>query len=344
MTEKKELVEFNYLRAIGIILVVLGHSFPYIDSIENNFFRYVHSLIYSFHMPLFIMISGFFAYKSLNIKSFKEYKSFIFNKFKRLMVPYFLISALTIPIKLLLNKFSERPLVLSEIMKDILLYPWNNPIIFFWYIYVLFLIFLIAPIIFKINKYIVLLIFTLLSILPLEGVHIFGISTIFKYSIFFFLGVYINEIYLNKRNSIINKPINILNMLIFVIIPYIIFFMNLNIISLEKSLISSMIINLFWIFKGPLGIYVSFTLSVFIYRLKILNKMFNLLSKYSFDIYLLSWFPQIFVRILFLQVLNLNYGFVSLLSFISGFTPIILSIIILRRFKVTKSLFLGIPK
>ncbi|WP_242861611.1 acyltransferase family protein, partial [Candidatus Arthromitus sp. SFB-turkey] len=92
---KINLIEFNYLRAIGIFLVVLGHSFPYIDETNFQLYKYIHSLIYSFHMPLFIMISGFFAYKILTINSFKQYKLFISSKFKKLMIPYFTISFLT---------------------------------------------------------------------------------------------------------------------------------------------------------------------------------------------------------------------------------------------------------
>ena len=42
---KVNLIEFNYLRAIGIFLVVLGHSFPYIDETNFQLYKYIHSLI-----------------------------------------------------------------------------------------------------------------------------------------------------------------------------------------------------------------------------------------------------------------------------------------------------------
>lgn len=343
--KNKTLVEFNYLRAIGIFLVVLGHSFPYIDEINVNFYKYIHSLIYSFHMPLFILISGIFAYKTLSINSMKEYKSFIIGKFKRLMIPYFVISMLTIPIKLVLNKFSERPIILSEIIKDIILYPWNNPIIFFWFIYVLFLIFLFTPIVVRLNKYLVLGIFFLLSISPIPNIEILGISTIFKYSIFFFIGLYMYPIYINSRDRLLHIKCDPIKFILIVMIPMILFFMNLNIFTYSPNYISLCIINTFSLLKSLLGIYVCFIICLFIYKLKEIkwiSYIFNGLSKYSFDIYLLSWFPQIFARIVFLQILNLNYNLVVIISLISGFIPIIISKFILRKFKLTKTMLLGI--
>lgn len=342
---KINLIEFNYLRAIGIFLVVLGHSFPYIDEININLYKYVHSLIYSFHMPLFILISGIFAHKTLYIKSLKGYTKFISIKFKRLMIPYFLISALTIPIKLILNKFSERPIVLSEIIKDILLYPWNNPIIFFWFIYVLFLIFLFTPILVKLNKHIVLGAFFILSILPIPNIEFMGISTILKYSIFFFIGLYSYPAYISIRDNILNIKLKPIKSILLIIIPFVIFFMNINIPTSSHKFISLCIINTLYILKSLLGIYVCFIICIFIYKLreiKWISYIFKTLYTYSFDIYLLSWFPQIFVRILLLQILNLNYNLVVIISIISGFTPIIVSKFILRKFKLTKSILLGI--
>ena len=331
---KIKLKEFDYLRAIGIFLVVLGHSFPYIDEISSPFFKYIHSIIYSFHMPLFFLISGFFAYKILFIKRFKDYKSFIVSKFKRLIIPYLTISFITIPIKFILNRFSERSISDSNVFIDIFLYPWNNPIIFFWFIYVLFLIFLFSPLIVKLNKYIVLSLFFILSIIPIKNIQFLGISTIFSYSIYFFIGLYIREIYITNRDKILNFKPTILYSFLYVLIPFIIFILNI-----PTSIKAGMF------FKALLGIYMSFVLCVFIYNCKnnkYLKNTLNSLSYYSFDIYLLSWFPQIFARVLFYQVLKLDYTLVVLFSLILGFTPILASKYILRKFPITKILFLGI--
>ena len=69
------------LKALGIVLVVLGH----IASPISDF-------IYSWHMPLFFMISGFFIKTEANIKDL------IIKDWKRLMIPYFIFSALALAI------------------------------------------------------------------------------------------------------------------------------------------------------------------------------------------------------------------------------------------------------
>lgn len=69
----------TYLKAFGIITVILGH----IASPFNAF-------IYSWHMPLFFMIAGFF------IKSEIELKNLVINDFKRLMLPYFIFAVIAI--------------------------------------------------------------------------------------------------------------------------------------------------------------------------------------------------------------------------------------------------------
>ncbi|HJD00980.1 MAG TPA: acyltransferase [Candidatus Dwaynia gallinarum] len=342
---KINLIEFNYLRAIGIFLVVLGHSFPYIDETNFKLYKYIHSLIYSFHMPLFIMISGFFAYKILTINSFKQYKLFISSKFKKLMIPYFTISFLTIPIKFILNKFSERAVVLSEVLIDIFLYPWNNPIIFFWFIYVLFLMFLFSPIVVKLNKYIVLSLFFVLSIIPMNNIQFMGITTTLKYSIFFFIGVYLRDYYMKNRNVFFNFKFKQICSIFLILIPYIIFILNINVTLNNQNPLSLTLSNFLYILKALLGIYISFVNCIIIYKFKPFKKLGFVLEKisyYSFDIYLLSWFPQIFCRIIFYQIFNLNYHLVVLISLILGFSPIIISKFILRKFNFTKKIILGI--
>lgn len=72
MKNKRE----NYIdiaKAIGIILVVLGHTdFPYIQ------------IIYQFHLPLFFFLSGVV----LNDQKVKNIKHYIFQKVKSLYVPF----------------------------------------------------------------------------------------------------------------------------------------------------------------------------------------------------------------------------------------------------------------
>lgn len=63
-------IEFDIMKGIGILLMIIGHLTPFITNV-----------IFSFHMPLFFIISGYFfkpAPVTLRLK----------NDFKRLILPY----------------------------------------------------------------------------------------------------------------------------------------------------------------------------------------------------------------------------------------------------------------
>lgn len=70
--EKQRCAEFDILKGLGILLVMLGHT-P-IDGMSKV-------LIYSFHLPLFFMVSGFF-YKKQSIRTYAQ------KLFKRLILPW----------------------------------------------------------------------------------------------------------------------------------------------------------------------------------------------------------------------------------------------------------------
>lgn len=74
---RKENIKLTYLKAVGIILVVLGHSGGGI-SFASDWFPY-----YSFHMPLFIFASGYFY------KNKSDFFGYIKKRFLRLVLPYY---------------------------------------------------------------------------------------------------------------------------------------------------------------------------------------------------------------------------------------------------------------
>lgn len=77
----KRLIGIDYLKVLGIYLMVLGHSPLLSDGLK--------SIIYSFHMPLFFMISGLF-FKNQDIKGI------IRKSFNSLLIPYFLINLINL--------------------------------------------------------------------------------------------------------------------------------------------------------------------------------------------------------------------------------------------------------
>ncbi|MCB0807227.1 MAG: acyltransferase family protein [Bacteroidales bacterium] len=93
MVTSKKIEWIDIAKGIGILLVVYGHCQP--PLVVNKF-------IYAFHMPLFFFISGY-----LFSRRKKEFKPFLNGKIKRLLVPYFVFSILSIPIQYLRFRMGE---------------------------------------------------------------------------------------------------------------------------------------------------------------------------------------------------------------------------------------------
>ena len=95
--------QIDYAKAIGIIMVVVGH----VGSLITNNVQLV-KYIYSFHMPLFFIISGV----QIGIRTASKHESTHCAKgFKRLMIPYFLWSLLYIVIGMTENGISIKYIV-----------------------------------------------------------------------------------------------------------------------------------------------------------------------------------------------------------------------------------------
>ena len=96
--------EYDVLRVILVILVLVGHSIYYCVNTEYggieyglkefNIFGILNNIFYYitiFHMPLFFALSGaLFANSNLG-KSKRNFKELVKNKFKRLIIPFIFI-------------------------------------------------------------------------------------------------------------------------------------------------------------------------------------------------------------------------------------------------------------
>lgn len=95
--EKLNFIDIS--KAIGIILVVVGHYYPDNAPIYYDSFR---SYIYTFHMPLFLFLSGcMFVYTRKKESVFCTLK----RKLNRLAIPYLIVSVLIIGLKLVTQRF-----------------------------------------------------------------------------------------------------------------------------------------------------------------------------------------------------------------------------------------------
>lgn len=209
---RKNYLELDYLKGIGIILVILGHSFSFtrfelLNKEKYFIYYYIFKFIYSFHMPLFFIVAGFLSNREYEIKAF------YISKIKRLLIPYIFINIIDYIPRHLFSGFVNNS---SNSLVRVIFYSGVTT----WFIYTLFMIFLIFPIldkfIFRKDKYRLFLYFLLgINMFNLEifNVNIFTLNRIVFYLTYFYFG-YVLKNYYEKFQE--NKYFN--NNFIFIIL------------------------------------------------------------------------------------------------------------------------------
>ena len=132
----KKINEIGLLYTIGVLLTILGHSH---SNDWTTFPSQPVEFIYSFHMPLFFCISGYLFAKSGSLER-NGYLKWIGDKSKRLLIPYFVISAISFIPKTLLENGNLNGVGLNELFKcffaprfNIWGHFWFLPVIFIFY-------------------------------------------------------------------------------------------------------------------------------------------------------------------------------------------------------------------
>ena len=330
MNKTKEILLISFLQAFGIVLVVVGHAFNGHEEIA------LHRWIYSFHMPLFMFISGYlFKYgnelnhKTLRDISRQERRVFLRKKAIRLLVPYIVISSLTVFPKYLLNAYAIHPVEFSfGTYLHMLAYPFDNVIIPFWFLPTLFLIFAFAiygaAILGRIKqniKYLPEIILSLLLMLhvfnPAKNIELFNIGGIVHYLFYFGLGYYGCMKHLETKTSSNALP--------------------LFIVTFGISLLLLCVPN----FKGSdaicaiNGILMSICLGQ-LYEKRRWHFLHHLFGA-SYAIYLFSWFPQVLSQQVLLGVTDLPWQIGSGLAIITGLYGPLLLYKVIKKGKQTRT-------
>lgn len=133
---RKKSNEIGMLYTFGVLLTILGHSH---SNDWTTFPSQPVEFIYSFHMPLFFCISGYLFAKSNSLER-NGYLKWIGNKIKRLLIPYFIISAISFIPKTLLEKGNLNGIGLNEFFQcffaprfNVWGHFWFLPVIFIFY-------------------------------------------------------------------------------------------------------------------------------------------------------------------------------------------------------------------
>ena len=340
--EKIILQELDYLKIIGILLVVIGHctsiytgGWVFTSPVNSPIYGLIASYVYTFHVPMLVFVSGsIYYYCRVNTGKYGSLKSLIINKFKRLILPFLFIGILySIPIKYIIGMIEGN--IFSNIKSFILGLNTGH----LWYLLMLFDIFIIFYLYEKFilnKKYSIILNLILFSILYISSgffTNIFQINRAIQYSIFFYLGY---EFFRNKDKLTLKlekfKPKNIL-----IIIP-ILTAISLVLILVSKMKLSNIMLSkLFSLINVVIAIVCITICYLIVYlinnRMKNIiikdkiDKLINVIGKYSFNIYLLHE-PIIFIVLHFISSKYINPNVLVMLCLsISVSISILISII-----------------
>lgn len=328
-TTPKRLLAFDYLKAIAIILVVIGHWQP-----ENpsEWWSLNIRFIYSFHMPVFMAASGFlFAYTYRP----QKYTTFISKKFKRLMVPYISVSIVVFALKLLTERFTtiENPVNAHDFLA-IFYYPKAG--FFLWFLWALWWCFVIIPWFKTMKSRLFLLLASIIvAYLPFKAPEFMCLGMTQDMMVYFVFGVVAHDYkkvfdQIIKLNTALAVSIFLLCEVIYLIHPHTI--------------------------KYPLpyiGILAMLNLSFLIERHSTnkLAKYLLAIGSYSFGIYLFHTTFEGLAKTAIAKVAPTLIDPNATLYFLTGSTIIILSGLIfpillykfcLNKFKITRFLFAAV--
>lgn len=316
-----------FLTVFATMLVVAGHCDMTADYKQTWIFKWV----YSFHMPLFFLISGYLfcltnSFQRLNNTNWTD---FMKKKFVRLMIPFFVINSVIFLMKATLfsnGDMLQNPVELSAVsyLNHLLLYP----IGFMWFLPCLFMIFLMAFPLWKHCKKMIgssnghlnwkylgggnlLLISVLILAVSFsvdyyerDFIQFMQLSRALYYLLFFWIGILYCE-YSDIVNRFIKK-----------------YWPIILCVSLATSVLQ---IGNSWMLTFA-GITLSITIGLLFSDA--LPSVVLEMSAFTYTIYLLSYFPQMFVRgPVFHMFPTVNQYWFSALSFLLGITvPILFSI------------------
>lgn len=339
--DNKRLLELDFIKGIAIFLVFIGHAATDSFIFRPKFYEVVVQSIYTFHMGIFFIVSGFLDQFKNKVNSKDRYIEYVKSKFCRLMVPFISISIiidLLLFIKELINNNLSYKYI-SNIIKSNFIYPELAVRGSLWFLYAAFFISILTPLIINLNEKYLILILILNIILKSQSIYIFSINKILKYFIYYILGVYLAKNYkkIKYLNIYTKRYFNKYTLIIFnlILVVYTL------IISKENS-VNDVVVN---IFNLLITIIVIGFLQYLYERLKynqLISKFFITLGIYSMDIYIFSWFFQLFSMMIVVNLFNVtNYTVFFISNCIIGGLCLPFSIIA-RKFRQVRKFILGI--
>ncbi len=303
--ERRIIKEYDVLRVIVTLLVIVGHSTyfsimtnyggcDYSGFTEPNlsiFYKLANlavGTIYLFHMPLYMALSGaLMRYRVETVGEYNSLKHLVFNKIPKLIIPFIVVTVVfQIPIKYLGGYYDESENIFKDMFVGQFLIQGNTHL---WFLPTLFVIFILVYLLEKFVKIKLkykLLLFAVISIFH-SFIPIALLNHIIQYLFWFYAG-YCFEIERENLNNRIKhrKTISLL-------LTCILFIISIAILKLlipeDNSVLIKLLTNIMELLCGALGCCIVYILSYLLTYTKILdNLLFKLIRQNTLGLYLYS--------------------------------------------------------
>ncbi len=142
-------LDLERAKGLAILLVVFGHIVARTDPHGVEWYEPLRRAIYAFHMPFFLYLSGTVAVLSGAIFLRPgQWTGLVRARARRLLLPFLALGALTVFGKAIAGHFvfvDNRPQSLATGLLDLLWHTGQSPALSIWYLFVLFILTVTAP-------------------------------------------------------------------------------------------------------------------------------------------------------------------------------------------------------
>jgi fucose 4-O-acetylase-like acetyltransferase len=143
--------DLDMAKGLAILLVVFGHLVARADPAGVAWYEPLRRAVYAFHMPFFLYLSGIVAVLSGGFYApLRAWPALTRSRAKRLLVPFFGLGVLIVVGKLLAARVmfvDNRPPGLAAGLASLVWHTADSPALSIWYLFVLFVFSLAAPLV-----------------------------------------------------------------------------------------------------------------------------------------------------------------------------------------------------
>lgn len=193
---KSRVFEIDRAKGLAILLVVIGHIEGRTPLNGADWYGVLKQWIYLFHMPFFMFLSGFimeYTYKPVTTAS--GYFKFVHGKFMRLMPAFFAVAALIVIGKSIathLIHVDNVPQGIWSGLLDVVVRPVYSSASALWYIYVLFIYYLLFPILKRVSgdvAWVLLAVGVVAYVFHADLTSLMALNRVAEYALFLMIGV-----------------------------------------------------------------------------------------------------------------------------------------------------------